>query len=163
MRTQSSQSSRRDSAHAMKSCFCMDASEFWGVSDSPWGGPRRGAGWRPGPPESIGGEGPGWRRGVGRNAEIGVAPVWATLVEGLCRMPSVTDFYPSSAALRAWLLEHHAQATDLWVGFHKKGSGGPGMTWEESVDLALCFGWIDGIRKRVDEFRRSEAHTSELQ
>jgi uncharacterized protein YdeI (YjbR/CyaY-like superfamily) len=68
-------------------------------------------------------------------------------------MPSVTDFYPSSAALRAWLLEHHAQATDLWVGFHKKGSGVPGMTWEESVDLALCFGWIDGIRKRVDEFR----------
>jgi uncharacterized protein YdeI (YjbR/CyaY-like superfamily) len=42
-------------------------------------------------------------------------------------------------------------ATELWVGFYKKDSGKPSITWAESVDEALCFGWIDGIRKRVDE------------
>ena len=42
-------------------------------------------------------------------------------------------------------------ATEVWVGFYTKDSGKPGITWPESVDQALCFGWIDGIRKRVDE------------
>jgi uncharacterized protein YdeI (YjbR/CyaY-like superfamily) len=42
-------------------------------------------------------------------------------------------------------------ADELWVGFYKKNSGKPSITWPESVDEALCFGWIDGVRKRVDE------------
>jgi len=50
-----------------------------------------------------------------------------------------------------WLEENHATATELWVGFYKKDSGKPSITWPESVDQALCFGWIDGIRKRVDK------------
>jgi len=50
-----------------------------------------------------------------------------------------------------WLEENHATATELWVGFYKRDSGRPGITWPESVDQALCFGWIDGIRKRVDK------------
>ena len=50
-----------------------------------------------------------------------------------------------------WLEENHATATELWVGFYKKDSGKPSITWPQSVDQALCFGWIDGIRKRVDE------------
>lgn len=62
-------------------------------------------------------------------------------------------YFESPAAFRAWLEAHHAEATELWVGFYKKGTGRPSMTWPESVDQALCFGWIDGIRRRVDEHR----------
>jgi uncharacterized protein YdeI (YjbR/CyaY-like superfamily) len=54
---------------------------------------------------------------------------------------------------RAWLERHHATAAELWVGFHKKGSGRPSITWPESVDQALCFGWIDGVRRRLDDER----------
>jgi uncharacterized protein YdeI (YjbR/CyaY-like superfamily) len=46
---------------------------------------------------------------------------------------------------------HHASADELLVGYHKKGSGKPSITWPESVDQALCFGWIDGIRRRLSE------------
>jgi uncharacterized protein YdeI (YjbR/CyaY-like superfamily) len=59
-------------------------------------------------------------------------------------------FFATPADFRAWLDSHHAEATELWVGFHKKGSGRPSLTWPESVDEALCFGWIDGLRKSVD-------------
>ena len=52
---------------------------------------------------------------------------------------------------RRWLEKHHATAAELWVGYYKKDSGKPSITWPESVDQALCFGWIDGIRKSVDE------------
>ena len=60
-------------------------------------------------------------------------------------------FFATPAALRAWLRKHHGQRLELWVGFHKKGSGKPSITWPESVDEALCFGWIDGVRKRLDD------------
>ena len=59
-------------------------------------------------------------------------------------------FFASASAFRTWLEEHHSQAQELWVGFHKKSSGKPSLTWPESVDAALCFGWIDGIRKSVN-------------
>ena len=62
-------------------------------------------------------------------------------------------FFASPGAFRAWLEAHHATATELWVGFHKKATGLPTLTWSESVDEALCFGWIDGVRKRLDEHR----------
>jgi uncharacterized protein YdeI (YjbR/CyaY-like superfamily) len=62
-------------------------------------------------------------------------------------------YFPTPAAFRAWLAEHHASATELVVGFHKAGTGTPSMTWTESVREALCFGWIDGVRKRVDDAR----------
>jgi len=61
-------------------------------------------------------------------------------------------FFPTAAAFRAWLKKHHAKAGELLVGFFKVSSGKPSMTWPESVDEALCFGWIDGVRKSVDEF-----------
>jgi uncharacterized protein YdeI (YjbR/CyaY-like superfamily) len=51
---------------------------------------------------------------------------------------------------RAWLEQHHDSEPEIWVGYYKKGSGKASMTWPESVDEALCFGWIDGIRKRID-------------
>ncbi|CAA9576483.1 MAG: putative periplasmic membrane protein [uncultured Thermomicrobiales bacterium] len=62
-------------------------------------------------------------------------------------------YFASSAEFYAWLDEHHDSAPELWVGFHKKGSGQPSITWAEAVDQALCFGWIDGVRKRVDDQR----------
>lgn len=52
---------------------------------------------------------------------------------------------------RAWLAAHAATADELLVGFHKVGSGRPCMSWSESVDEALCFGWIDGVRRRIDD------------
>jgi uncharacterized protein YdeI (YjbR/CyaY-like superfamily) len=60
-------------------------------------------------------------------------------------------YFPTPADFRAWLDEHHATARELLVGFYKTGSGMPSITWPESVDEALCFGWIDGVRKRVDD------------
>jgi uncharacterized protein YdeI (YjbR/CyaY-like superfamily) len=60
-------------------------------------------------------------------------------------------FFRTPADFRSWLEKNHATATELWVGFYKKDSGKPSITWPESVDQALCFGWIDGIRKGVDE------------
>lgn len=60
-------------------------------------------------------------------------------------------FFATPAEFGAWLEARHSQATELWVGFHKKGSGLPSMTWPEAVDEALCFGWIDGVRKSIEE------------
>ena len=62
-------------------------------------------------------------------------------------------YFPSPAAFRDWLEAHHAGAAELWVGYHKRGTGTPSMTWPESVDEALCFGWIDGLRRTVDAER----------
>jgi uncharacterized protein YdeI (YjbR/CyaY-like superfamily) len=62
-------------------------------------------------------------------------------------------YFESPAAWRRWLTEHHADSDELWVGFHKRATGKPSLTWPESVDEALCFGWIDGLRKRVDADR----------
>jgi uncharacterized protein YdeI (YjbR/CyaY-like superfamily) len=60
-------------------------------------------------------------------------------------------FFKTPSAFHKWLATHHARSKELWVGFYKKGSGRPSIDWPESVDEALCFGWIDGIRKRIDE------------
>jgi len=62
-------------------------------------------------------------------------------------------YFPSPAAFRAWLDDNHATRTELLVGFHKKATGKPSLTWPESVDCALCYGWIDGRRQRVDDDR----------
>lgn len=60
-------------------------------------------------------------------------------------------FFATPAEMRTWLEVHHETADEQWVGYRKKGSGLPSVTWPESVDAALCFGWIDGIRKSVDD------------
>lgn len=62
-----------------------------------------------------------------------------------------TLFFPTPADLGKWFRRNHATAQELWVGFHKVGSGKPSITWPESVDEALCVGWIDGIRKTIDD------------
>jgi uncharacterized protein YdeI (YjbR/CyaY-like superfamily) len=60
-------------------------------------------------------------------------------------------FFATSERFRAWLLKNHDRADELWVGYYRKDSRRPSITWPESVDEALCFGWIDGIRKKVDD------------
>jgi len=62
-------------------------------------------------------------------------------------------YFHDAAAFRAWLAAHAHEASELLVGFHKVGSGRPCMCWSESVDQALCYGWIDGVRKRIDDER----------
>lgn len=64
-------------------------------------------------------------------------------------------FFTSPAEFRAWLQKNHAKGRELLVGFHKRHTSKPTMTWPESVAEALCFGWIDGVRKRIDEDRYS--------
>ena len=59
-------------------------------------------------------------------------------------------FFASGAEFRAWLSAHHADERELLVGYYKRGTGRPSMTWQESVDEALCFGWIDGVRRGID-------------
>jgi uncharacterized protein YdeI (YjbR/CyaY-like superfamily) len=56
-------------------------------------------------------------------------------------------FFETAAEFRAWLEANHEASTEVLVGFYKKGSGKPSMTWPEAVDQALCFGWIDGVRR----------------
>ena len=58
-------------------------------------------------------------------------------------------FFPTPAHFRAWLEAHHQTCEHLWVGYYKKATKKPSVTWEETVDEALCFGWIDGIRKSL--------------
>jgi uncharacterized protein YdeI (YjbR/CyaY-like superfamily) len=65
--------------------------------------------------------------------------------------PGNPRFFRTSAAFRTWLEANHDRRTELWVGFHKRATGEPSITWKEAVDQALCFGWIDSVRKRVDE------------
>jgi uncharacterized protein YdeI (YjbR/CyaY-like superfamily) len=62
-------------------------------------------------------------------------------------------YFAAPAELREWLSRHHEDETELIVGYHKRGTGRPSLTWTESVDEAICFGWIDGIRRRVDDER----------
>ena len=64
-------------------------------------------------------------------------------------------FFAKPADFRAWFKKHHKTVPELIVGFYKKDSGKPSITWPESVDEALCCGWIDGIRRGLDE----EAYT----
>jgi uncharacterized protein YdeI (YjbR/CyaY-like superfamily) len=73
--------------------------------------------------------------------------------------PHDVIYFEAPAALRDWFDAHHATAGELWVGYHKKATGRPSLTWPEAVDEALCVGWIDGIRFSVDEERFAQRFT----
>jgi uncharacterized protein YdeI (YjbR/CyaY-like superfamily) len=60
-------------------------------------------------------------------------------------------FFATPEQFGAWLEEHHETASELWVGLYKKSSGKPSITWAESVEQALRFGWIDGVRRSLDD------------
>jgi len=66
-------------------------------------------------------------------------------------MPPKPTFFPTPSHFRTWLEAHHDKLREQIVGFHKKVSGKPSITWPESVEVALCFGWIDGVRKSLNE------------
>jgi len=68
-------------------------------------------------------------------------------------------YFKSAADFRAWLEVNHSGVTELWLGFYKKDSGKGGITYAEALDEALCFGWIDGIRKRVDALSFTQRFT----
>lgn len=65
-------------------------------------------------------------------------------------MLTQTRFFATPEDFRKWLKVHHENTRELWVGFYKKSSGRPSISWPESVDEALCVGWIDGLRKTID-------------
>ena len=60
-------------------------------------------------------------------------------------------FFETAGEFRAWLQKHHKSAAELLVGFRKRKESRPGISWREAVDQALCFGWIDGVRRRIDD------------
>ena len=62
-------------------------------------------------------------------------------------------YFRTVAELRSWLEKNHDSASEVWVGFYNQRSGKTGITYREALDEALCFGWIDGVRKSVDEGR----------
>ena len=70
--------------------------------------------------------------------------------------PRDVRIFESATEFRAWLDEHHATAADLWIGYYKKGVPKSSMSYREAVEEALCYGWIDGIGKRIDD----EVHTN---
>ena len=67
--------------------------------------------------------------------------------------PTNVTYFKTPLHLRRWLKANHRTTKELWVGFYKKGSGQPSVTWPEAVDEALCAGWIDGVRKSLDADR----------
>lgn len=69
---------------------------------------------------------------------------------GIPFRPMKPRFFAHAAAWRDWLAENHLREREILVGFHKTSSGKPSMTWSESVDEALCHGWIDGVRRSID-------------
>jgi uncharacterized protein YdeI (YjbR/CyaY-like superfamily) len=68
-------------------------------------------------------------------------------------------YFKTAADFRRWLAAHWGKETELLVGFYKKASGLPGISYKEAVDEALCFGWIDGIKRRVDHARYTHRFT----
>jgi uncharacterized protein YdeI (YjbR/CyaY-like superfamily) len=69
------------------------------------------------------------------------------------------EFFATPSELRAWLTRNHDKTREIWVGFYKKKSGKPSVTWPEAVDVALCFGWIDGLRRSIDEISYANRFT----
>lgn len=73
--------------------------------------------------------------------------------------PHDVQFFESPVQLRAWFEKNHDTAAELWVGFHRKRSGKPSITWQELVDVELCFGWIDSVRYSLDAERSAQRVT----
>ena len=67
------------------------------------------------------------------------------------KLSSEVRFFETAAELHRWFEAHHETAAELWIGLYKIGSGRASVRWPDVVDEALCFGWIDGIRRRIDD------------
>lgn len=68
-------------------------------------------------------------------------------------------FFKSRFELRSWFAAKHNTSTEIWIGFYKKSSGKISVSYAEALDQALCFGWIDGIRKKIDDTRYANRFT----
>ena len=68
-------------------------------------------------------------------------------------------FFETAEQLRAWFDAHHADAAELWLGYHKRATGRPSVTWPEAVDEAICVGWIDGQVRRIDDASHKQRFT----
>ena len=75
------------------------------------------------------------------------------------RRAPVPRYFRQAAEMRAWLEKNHDSVSELWIGFFNQRSGKTGITYREALDEALCFGWIDGVRKSVDEGRYMQRFT----
>lgn len=73
--------------------------------------------------------------------------------------PTKIHSFPTAEAFEAWLAEHHATETELWLKVHKKASGLPTVTTQEALEVVLCWGWIDGLRKSFDEHSFLQRYT----
>lgn len=73
--------------------------------------------------------------------------------------PRHVRFFKTPAELRAWFEKNHETAAELWVGFYRKRTGRPSITWQQLVDQELCFGWIDSVRYPLDEERSAQRIT----
>ena len=73
--------------------------------------------------------------------------------------PDDVLFFTSTDELRAWFDANHLTADDLWLGYHKKHTGRPTITWSDAVDEALCVGWIDSVRYSLDDDRSAQRFT----
>jgi uncharacterized protein YdeI (YjbR/CyaY-like superfamily) len=73
--------------------------------------------------------------------------------------PRDVQYFSSPDELRDWFDANHETATELWLGYHRKATGRPTVSWSEAVDEALCVGWIDSVRYRVDEERSAQRFT----
>jgi uncharacterized protein YdeI (YjbR/CyaY-like superfamily) len=76
-------------------------------------------------------------------------------------MPSPNNviYFETSGELRSWFEGNHESAGELWIGFHRKGTGRPSVTWQELVDQELCFGWIDSVRYSLGDGRSAQRVT----
>jgi uncharacterized protein YdeI (YjbR/CyaY-like superfamily) len=68
-------------------------------------------------------------------------------------------YFASPDEFRAWLEQHHETGTEVWIGYWKKATGKPSLTWSQAVDEALCFGWIDGVLRGIDDERHIQRFT----
>jgi uncharacterized protein YdeI (YjbR/CyaY-like superfamily) len=73
--------------------------------------------------------------------------------------PKNVTFFETPAQLRTWFEKNHATADELWLGYHRKRTGRPSVTWQEVVDQELCFGWIDSVRYSLDDDRSAQRIT----
>lgn len=87
----------------------------------------------------------------GISCAIAILSAELTFIPHVRAMAKSPLFFKTHIHFRSWLIENHTNATELMVGFYKIGSNLPSMNWSESVDEALCFGWIDGVRRRIDD------------
>jgi len=73
--------------------------------------------------------------------------------------PHDVQYFATPDELRAWFDEHHETAAELWLGYYRKATGRPSLDWSQAVDEALCVGWIDGVRYRIDDERHAQRFT----